>query len=83
MYEQFLDAKARRAAEALEFLDELEEWQLLMSHYCLCLATTSGGGSSGSADGSLAGGSGGRHQSSSSVAPLAARLVNALNFPPL
>lgn len=66
VYEQFLDTKARRIAESLEFLDELEEWQLLMSHYCLCLATTGG-------DGGIR---------SRSVAPLAARLVKSLNAPP-
>lgn len=83
VYEKFLDAKARRAAEALEFLDELEEWQLLMSHYCLCLATTGGEGSTGRADDNLAESSGGRHhQDSSSVALLAARLVKALDAPP-
>jgi len=33
-----LDIVERRRIESIEGLDELEEWELLMQHYCLCLA---------------------------------------------
>jgi hypothetical protein len=79
VYERFLDPQARRAAEALELLDELEEWRLLMSHYCLCLATAGGELGGGSAD--EGGGAGGGR--SSSAAPLAAHLAAALAPAPL
>mmetsp|Transcript_65785 Transcript_65785/g.129128 ORF Transcript_65785/g.129128 Transcript_65785/m.129128 type:complete len:155 (-) Transcript_65785:70-534(-) len=32
-------AREKRRIEGLEFLDEIEEWQLLMKHYALCVAS--------------------------------------------
>ncbi len=37
----FLDPSERARVERLEIVDELEEWSLLMDHYCLCLAPSS------------------------------------------
>ena len=38
VYRRVLDQTAVRAAERLEPLDEVEEWNLFQSHYCVCLA---------------------------------------------
>ncbi len=35
IYNQYVDQAERKRTEKLEFLDELEEWHLIMSHYCL------------------------------------------------
>jgi tRNA wybutosine-synthesizing protein 4 len=32
-----LDAENRKRIERLEIFDEFEEWEMLQSHYCLCL----------------------------------------------
>ena len=34
-----LSAEERAAADKIERLDELEEWELLMMHYCITIAT--------------------------------------------
>lgn len=38
VYREYVDAKERGRIERIEFLDELEEWNLIMSHYCLSYA---------------------------------------------
>lgn len=38
VYDKYVDGEERRRAERIEFLDELEEWHLIMSHYCLSYA---------------------------------------------
>jgi tRNA wybutosine-synthesizing protein 4 len=43
VYDLFLDPAERRRVEDLELLDELEEWRLLMGHYCLALAANGPG----------------------------------------
>lgn len=40
-YETILDAEDRTRANACEFLDEVEEWMLIMRHYCLIVGCTS------------------------------------------
>ncbi len=35
IYQKYLDGAERKRTERIEFLDELEEWNLIMSHYCL------------------------------------------------
>lgn len=35
VYEVYLDGPERHRVEALEMMDEVEEWHLLMSHYCI------------------------------------------------
>jgi O-methyltransferase involved in polyketide biosynthesis len=37
-YEHFVDQAERMRIEGIELLDEVEEWQLIMKHYCLVLA---------------------------------------------
>ena len=37
VYSTKLDATERSRIEKLELFDEFEEWDLLQSHYCLCL----------------------------------------------
>lgn len=37
VYASKLDAGERARIEKLEIFDEFEEWELLQSHYCLCL----------------------------------------------
>jgi hypothetical protein len=37
VYSRKLDATERHIIEKLEIFDEFEEWELLQSHYCLCL----------------------------------------------
>jgi hypothetical protein len=40
VYREFLDAVDRVRAERLELFDELEEWHLIQTHYCLTMAAT-------------------------------------------
>lgn len=40
-YQYFLTKEERQKANACEFLDELEEWILIMQHYCLVLVAPS------------------------------------------
>jgi tRNA wybutosine-synthesizing protein 4 len=35
LYKEMLDPRDRRRIEMLEMLDEFEEWNLIMSHYCI------------------------------------------------
>ena len=37
VYMMKLDNVERKRIEKLEIFDEFEEWELLQSHYCLCL----------------------------------------------
>ena len=37
-YETILTHEQRRRANQTEFLDEVEEWMLIMRHYCFCVA---------------------------------------------
>ena len=37
-YERFVDQRERRRIERIELLDEMEEWQLIMQHYCVVIA---------------------------------------------
>ena len=37
VYLKKLDPAERSRIEQLEIFDEFEEWDLLQSHYCLCL----------------------------------------------
>ena len=37
VYNKRLDQVERARIEKLEIFDEFEEWELLQSHYCLCL----------------------------------------------
>lgn len=39
-YETVMTAEQRRRANQCEFLDEVEEWMLIMRHYCFLVATT-------------------------------------------
>lgn len=39
-YESIVTAEQRRIANRAEFLDEMEEWMLIMRHYCFVVATT-------------------------------------------
>ena len=41
-YETVLTAAERQKANRCEFLDELEEWVLIMRHYCLVVASNNG-----------------------------------------
>lgn len=45
--ETWLDEQERRRIERLEWLDEVEEWRLLSSHYCIAWAWRDGGGEEG------------------------------------
>lgn len=40
-YQYFLTNEERQKANACEFLDEIEEWMLIMQHYCLVIAVPS------------------------------------------
>jgi len=40
-YETILSPEQRRHASSVEMLDELEEWTLLMNHYCFIVASSS------------------------------------------
>jgi O-methyltransferase involved in polyketide biosynthesis len=42
-YETVVTPDQRQRANRSEFLDELEEWILIMQHYCLVVASTDGG----------------------------------------
>jgi len=58
VYRHFLDPEERRRVERLEFLDDPEELQLIMQHYCFVVGERrAAGGSSG--EGLLRGGGGG------------------------
>lgn len=48
-YDHFLPRAERTRVERLEWLDEMEEWQLLLSHYCFVLARTRAGGTAADA----------------------------------
>jgi len=37
VYSSKLDSAERHRIEKLEIFDEFEEWEMLQSHYCLCL----------------------------------------------
>ncbi len=37
IYKKKLDASERHRIEKIEIFDEFEEWDLLQSHYCMCL----------------------------------------------
>jgi tRNA wybutosine-synthesizing protein 4 len=37
VYSRVLEPQARRAAERVEMLDELEEWHLMLAHYALAV----------------------------------------------
>lgn len=39
VWDELLDCVENRTVERLEMFDELEEWRLIQSHYCLVLAT--------------------------------------------
>jgi hypothetical protein len=39
-YETIIPATDRQVANRCEFLDELEEWMLIMRHYCFVVAST-------------------------------------------
>jgi len=42
LYRDKLNGEGERTRiEKIELFDEFEEWELLLSHYCLCLATRS------------------------------------------
>ena len=41
VYNRLLSGEHRAEADKIERLDEVEEWSLLMSHYCLTTATNS------------------------------------------
>ena len=36
-----IDEKERQRIEQLELFDEVEEWNLIMSHYCMTICTVS------------------------------------------
>lgn len=38
IYNRYVDQTERKRIERLQFLDELEEWNLIMSHYCISYA---------------------------------------------
>lgn len=38
VYARYVSPDERKRAERIEFMDELEEWHLIMSHYCLAYA---------------------------------------------
>ena len=38
IFEQFLPPEERLRTQSLEWLDEVEEWNLIMEHYCLTVA---------------------------------------------
>lgn len=40
VYYKFVDTQDREKKEKLELFDEVEEYHLLQSHYCILLATT-------------------------------------------
>jgi tRNA wybutosine-synthesizing protein 4 len=43
VYSRYVDKQERGRVERIEFLDELEEWNLIMSHYCLSYAACAKG----------------------------------------
>jgi drug/metabolite transporter (DMT)-like permease len=43
-YSTILTPEQRQRAQACEFLDELEEWKLIMQHYCIVVACTTASG---------------------------------------
>lgn len=43
-YSTILTPEQRQRAQACEFLDELEEWKLIMQHYCIVVACTTESG---------------------------------------
>jgi tRNA wybutosine-synthesizing protein 4 len=44
-FSSLLDADEVKRINRIEMLDEVEEWQLMMQHYCFCWARTAPGGS--------------------------------------
>ena len=43
-YSTILTPEQRQRAQTCEFLDELEEWKLIMQHYCIVVACTTEAG---------------------------------------
>lgn len=41
LYTLKLDKTERQRIEKIEMFDEFEEWELLQSHYCMCLGKKS------------------------------------------
>jgi hypothetical protein len=39
-YNHVITAEQRRRANQCEFLDEVEEWMIIMRHYCVVVAST-------------------------------------------
>ncbi len=39
VYNKYVDVEERKRIEKLEIFDEFEQWNLIQSHYCLCLGT--------------------------------------------